>query len=430
MLTSITGINWGDEGKGRMVDLLSQDYDIVARYQGGDNAGHTVKNERGKFVLNLIPSGILRPDVVCVMGGGMVIDPEHLEKEIAALTEKGVEISPKNLKISDRATITMPFHVAQDGLEEERLSKTGAQFGSTKRGIAYSYGDKYMKKTLRMGDLVHMDAGVKKRLETIVDSKNLTMVSIYGQQPVSVEEMWAWCEKYSKLFAPYICDVGQYLAEADEAGKKIMFEAQLGALRDIDFGIYPYTSSSNTVSAYAPIGAGIPGHKLNLSIGIMKAYSSCVGEGPFTTELAMTEEEKNVLREHGHEYGAATGRPRRVGPFDAVASRYGVQCQGCDELALTLLDVLDYMEEVPIVTAYRLTDGSTTTRFPMGKTLDDAQPVVEKVPGWHCDITGVRKFEDLPVEAQNYVKRLEELVGCKIKYISVGPERDACIVRE
>ena len=390
MLTSITGINWGDEGKGRMVDLLSQDYDIVARYQGGDNAGHTVKNERGKFILNLIPSGILRPDVVCVMGGGMVIDPEHLEKEIAALTEKGVEISPKNLKISDRATITMPFHVAEDGLEEERLSKTGAQFGST----------------------------------------NLTMVSIYGQQPVSVEEMWAWCEKYSKLFAPYVCDVGQYLAEADEAGKKIMFEAQLGALRDIDFGIYPYTSSSNTVSAYAPIGAGIPGHKLNLSIGIMKAYSSCVGEGPFTTELAMTEEEKDVLREHGHEYGAATGRPRRVGPFDAVASRYGVQCQGCDELALTLLDVLDYMEEVPIVTAYRLTDGSTTTRFPMGKTLDDAQPVVEKVPGWHCDITGVRKFEDLPVDAQNYVKRLEELVGCKIKYISVGPERDACIVRE
>ena len=430
MLTSITGINWGDEGKGRMVDLLSQDYDIVARYQGGDNAGHTVKNERGKFVLNLIPSGILRPDVVCVMGGGMVIDPEHLEKEIAALTEKGVEISPKNLKISHRATITMPFHVAQDGLEEERLSKTGAQFGSTKRGIAYSYGDKYMKKTLRMGDLVHMDAGVKKRLETIVDSKNLTMVSIYGQQPVSVEEMWAWCEKYSRLFAPYVCDVGQYLAEADEAGKKIMFEAQLGALRDIDFGIYPYTSSSNTVSAYAPIGAGIPGHKLNLSIGIMKAYSSCVGEGPFTTELAMTEEEKDVLREHGHEYGAATGRPRRVGPFDAVASRYGVQCQGCDELALTLLDVLDYMEEVPIVTAYRLTDGSTTTRFPMGKTLDDAQPVVEKVPGWHCDITGIRKFEDLPVNAQNYVKRLEELVGCKIKYISVGPERDACIVRE
>ena len=429
MLTAITGINWGDEGKGRMVDLLSQEYDVVARYQGGNNAGHTVKNERGKFVLNLIPSGILRPDVVCVMGGGMVIDPAHLDKEINTLRGQGIEISPANLKISDRATITMPFHVSQDGLEEARLSKTGAQFGSTKRGIAYAYGDKFMKKTLRMGDLVHMDAGVRKRLETIVASKNLTMVNIYGQEPVSVEEMWAWCEKYAAIFKDYICDTGDYLSEADDAGKKIMFEAQLGALRDIDYGIYPYTSSSNTIGAYAPIGAGIPGRKLDLSIGIMKAYSSCVGDGPFTAELAMTEPEKDVLREHGHEYGAATGRPRRVGPFDAVASRYGVRCQGADELALTLLDVLDYMEEVPVVTHYRLADGTVTDRFPMGKTLDDAQPVVEKLPGWHTDISGIRRFEDLPAEAQNYVLTLEKLVGCPIKYISVGPERDAYIER-
>ena len=430
MLTAITGINWGDEGKGRMVDLLSQDYDIVARYQGGDNAGHTVKNERGKFVLNLIPSGILRPEVVCVMGGGMVIDPVHLEKEIAALREQGVEITPANLKISDRATITMPFHVEQDGLEEARLAKTGAQFGSTKRGIAYTYGDKFMKKTLRMGDLVHMDAGVRKRLETIVESKNLTMESIYGQKPVSVEEMWAWCEHYSAAFKDYICDVGEYLAQADDAGKKIMFEAQLGALRDIDYGIYPYTSSSNTISSYAPIGAGIPGRKLDLSIGIMKAYSSCVGEGPFTAELAMSEPDKDVLREHGHEYGAATGRPRRVGPFDVVASRYGVQCQGCDELALTLLDVLDYMETIPVVESYRLTDGTITGRFPTGKTLDDAQPVIKELPGWHCDITSVRKYEDLPAETRAYVEYLEKAVGCRIKYISVGPERDACIVRD
>ena len=429
MLTAITGINWGDEGKGRMVDLLSQDYDVVARYQGGNNAGHTVKNERGKFVLNLIPSGILRPDVVCVMGGGMVIDPAHLDKEINTLRGQGIEISPANLKISDRATITMPFHVSQDGLEEARLSKTGAQFGSTKRGIAYAYGDKFMKKTLRMGDLVHMDAGVRKRLETIVEAKNLTMVNIYGQEPVSVEEMWAWCEKYAAIFKEYICDTGDYLSEADDAGKTIMFEAQLGALRDIDYGIYPYTSSSNTIGAYAPIGAGIPGRKLDLSIGIMKAYSSCVGDGPFTAELAMTEPEKDVLREHGHEYGAATGRPRRVGPFDAVASRYGVRCQGADELALTLLDVLDYMEEVPVVTHYRLTDGTVTDRFPMGKTLDDAQPVVEKLPGWHTDISGIRRFEDLPAEAQNYVLTLEKLVGCPIKFISVGPERDAYIER-
>ena len=372
MLTAITGINWGDEGKGRMVDLLCRDYDIVARYQGGDNAGHTVKNECGKFVLNLVPSGILHPNIVCVMGGGMVIDPEHLEKEIAALREQGVKITPDNLKISDRATITMPFHVEQDGLEEARLAKTGAQFGSTKRGIAYTYGDKYMKKTLRMGDLVHMDASVRKRLETLVESKNLTMVNIYNQKPVSVDDMWNWCKHFQEVFSAYICDVGQYLADADDAGKKIMFEAQLGALRDIDYGIYPYTTSSNTIGAYAPIGAGIPGRKLNKSIGIMKAYSSCVGDGPFTTELAMTEEEKHLLREAGHEYGAATGRPRRVGPFDVVASRYGVQCQGCDELALTLFDVLDYMEEVPVVAQYKLADGTVTDRFPTGKTLDDA----------------------------------------------------------
>lgn len=306
--------------------------------------------------------------------------PHHLDGEINKLREQGVEISPANLKISDRATITMPYHVEQDGLEEARLSKTGAQFGSTKRGIAYAYGDKYMKKTLRMGDLLHLDDAVKKRLVTMVDSKNLVMEGSYNAAPISVDEMWAWLEKYAAIFKDYICDVGQYLADADAAGKKVLFEAQLGALRDIDFGIYPYTTSSNVIGAYAPIGAGIPGHKLHNSIGVMKAYSSCVGDGPFTAELAMTEEEKHDLREAGHEYGAATGRPRRVGPIDLVASRYGVFCQGCDEVALTLLDVLDYMEKIPMVTAYKLTDGSTTTRFPMGEALDTAQPVVEYLP--------------------------------------------------
>ena len=391
MLTAITGINWGDEGKGRMVDLISQEYDIVARYQGGNNAGHTVKNERGKFVLNLLPSGILRPNVVCVMGNGMVIDPHHLDGEINKLREQGIEITPANLKISDRATITMPYHVEQDGLEEARLSKTGAQFGSTKRGIAYAYGDKYMKKTLRMGDLLHLDDAVKKRLVTMVDSKNLVMEGSYNAAPISVDEMWAWLEKYAAIFKDYICDVGQYLADADAAGKKVLFEAQLGALRDIDFGIYPYTTSSNVIGAYAPIGAGIPGHKLHNSIGVMKAYSSCVG--------------------------------------DLVASRYGVFCQGCDEVALTLLDVLDYMEKIPMVTAYKLTDGTTTTRFPMGEALDTAQPVVEYLPGWHCDITAARKWEDLPQQARDYVEYLEKAVGCKITYISVGAEREAYIHR-
>ena len=295
MLTAITGINWGDEGKGRMVDLISQEYDIVARYQGGNNAGHTVKNERGKFVLNLLPSGILRPNVVCVMGNGMVIDPHHLDGEINKLREQGVEISPANLKISDRATITMPYHVEQDGLEEARLSKTGAQFGSTKRGIAYAYGDKYMKKTLRMGDLLHLDDAVKKRLITMVDSKNLVMEGSYNAAPISVDEMWAWLEKYAAIFKDYICDVGQYLADADAEGKKVLFEAQLGALRDIDFGIYPYTTSSNTIAAYASVGSGLPGAKLDEVVGVVKAYSSCVGEGPFTCEWFGEEAEK--LRE-------------------------------------------------------------------------------------------------------------------------------------
>ena len=284
-----------------------------------------------------------------------------------------------------------------------------------------------MKKTLRMGDLLHLDDAVKKRLITMVDAKNLVMEGSYNADPISVDEMWAWLEKYAAIFKDYICDVGQYLADADAAGKKVLFEAQLGALRDIDFGIYPYTTSSNVIGAYAPIGAGIPGHKLHNSIGVMKAYSSCVGDGPFTAELAMTEEEKHALREAGHEYGAATGRPRRVGPIDLVASRYGVFCQGCDEVALTLLDVLDYMDKIPMVTAYKLSDGTITTRFPMGEALDTAQPVVEYLPGWHCDITAARKWEDLPKEAQNYVEYLEKAVGCKITYISVGAEREAYI---
>ena len=429
MLTAITGINWGDEGKGRMVDLLSREYDIVVRYQGGNNAGHTVVNENGKFILNLLPSGILRPEVVCVMGNGMVIDPAHLEKEMATLRQQGVVIDPSHLKISDRATICMPYHVREDALEEDRLSQSGSQFGSTRRGIAYSYGDKYMKKTLRMGDLLHLDDSVKHRLKTMIEWKNLTLERVYGEKPVDVEEMWAWCKHYAEVFRDYICDTGAYLAHADDSGKKILFEAQLGALRDVDFGIYPFTSSSNVIGSYAPIGAGIPGHKLDLSIGIMKAYSSCVGEGPFTAELAMTEEEKHALRESGHEYGAATGRPRRVGPFDAVASRYGVECQGADILALTLLDVLDYMEEIPVVEKY-LVNGKETTRFPMGGDLDRATPVVKKMPGWKCDITKCRRWADLPQEAKDYIEYLEKAVWCPILYISVGADREAYLVKE
>ena len=345
----------------------------------------------------------------------------------ASISSELTKITLKQAEAQNSGSDSGQAQSAQQSENSSSNAKKGGAFGSTRRGIAYAYGDKYMKKTLRMGDLLHLDDAVKKRLITMVDAKNLVMEGSYHSAPISVDEMWAWLEKYAAIFKDYICDVGQYLADADAAGKKVLFEAQLGALRDIDFGIYPYTTSSNVIGAYAPIGAGIPGHKLTNSIGVMKAYSSCVGDGPFVTELAMTEEEKHALREAGHEYGAATGRPRRVGPIDLVASHYGVFCQGCDEVALTLLDVLDYMEKIPMVTGYKLTDGTITKHFPMGMALDTAQPVVEYLPGWHCDITAARKWEDLPQEARDYVEYLEKAIGCKITYISVGAEREAYI---
>lgn len=421
MLTAIVGINWGDEGKGRMVDLLSEKQDIVVRYQGGNNAGHTVINGLGKFVLNLLPSGILREDVVNVMGNGMVIDIEHLSGEIKRLTDKGVKVSPDNLKISDKAVVCMPYHVLLDCLEEDRLKDN--RFGSTRRGIAPVYSDKYMKKAIRMGDLLNRKA-LFERLEGIVEWKNLTVCGAYGAKAVSFDKIKEWICTFSEGLIPYICDVGAYLAEAAAADKKILFEAQLGALRDIDFGIYPYTSSSSTIAAYAPIGAGIPRFKLDETIGIMKAYSTCVGEGPFTVELSGSEAE--ALRSAGDEYGAATGRPRRVGPFDAVASRYGIEVQGADCTALTKLDILSDLDEIKICTHYDIS-GKLTKRFPTGFDLDIAKPVYETVSGWRCDISQCRRKEDLPEEALYYIKRIEQLTSCPVKYVSVGAEREAYI---
>lgn len=423
MLTAIVGTNWGDEGKGRMVDLLSARYDIVARYQGGNNAGHTVVNERGKFILNLLPSGILRDETVNVMGPGMVIDIEHLTKEIQTLRDKGIDITPKHLVISDRATICMPYHKMLDILEEERLADK--KFGSTRRGIAPVYADKYMKKTVRMGDLLHPET-LREHLNDLVEWKNLTVEKGYGHEPVSADEMYSWLEKYGFPFADYIKDTTTYLTEAIKEGKSVMFEAQLGALRDIDFGIYPYTSSSSTIAAYAPIGAGIPAQKLDEVVGIMKAYSSCVGEGPFTCELFG--EEGDALREAGGEYGAATGRPRRVGGFDVVASRYGAMMQGATAIALTKLDVLSYLKKIPVCVKYDV-DGKQVDNFPVGDALAKAKPVYEYVDGWNEDISGCRKFEDLPVNAQKYVEMIEKAVGCPIKYVSVGAGRDEYIER-
>jgi len=421
MLTAIVGVNWGDEGKGRMVDLLSETQDVVVRYQGGNNAGHTVINHLGKFILNLLPSGILREDVVNVMGNGMVIDIEHLCGEMERLTSKGIKITPENLKISDRAIICMPYHVMLDCLEEERLKDK--KYGSTKRGIAPVYSDKYLKKGIRMGDLLD-EASLSEKVEDIVDYKNLVINGAYKAENVSPEKMVNWLKKYGDVIKPFITDTGIYLTNAIKENKEVMFEAQLGALRDIDFGIYPYTSSSSTIAAYAPIGAGIPQYKLENTIGIMKAYSSCVGEGPFTCE--MFGDEAHELREAGGEYGAATGRPRRVGGFDVVASKYGVRVQGADEIALTKLDVLSYAKKIPVCVAYEV-DGEIVNEFPMGEKLNKAKPVYEYVEGWNTDISGCRKFEDLPKEAQEYVRYIEKSVETKIKYVSVGADREAYI---
>ena len=422
MLTAVVGINWGDEGKGRMVDLLSADYDIVCRYQGGNNAGHTVINDHGKIVLNLLPSGISREGTVNVMGNGMVIDLEHLVHEIQSLREKGIHIGPDNLKISDKAVICLPWHKMQDIMEEERLKDK--KFGSTRRGIGPVYADKYMKKAIRMGDLFAPDK-LPEKVADLTEWKNLT-VRGYGHEPVKAEDILAWLHEFGDPIKPYITDVSDYLYDAATAGENIMFEAQLGALRDIEFGIYPYTSSSCTLAGYATIGAGIPGLKLDKTIGIMKAYSSCVGEGPFTVE--MFGDEAEALRRAGGEYGAATGRPRRVGAFDIPASRYGVRMHGADCIALTKMDVLSYMDKIPVCAHYEL-DGQQTDEFPFPVCLQDAKPVIEYVDGWKCDISKVRSWDELPENARNYVEYVERAIGCPIGYVSVGAERDSLIIR-
>ena len=419
---AIVGINWGDEGKGRMVDLLTNSYDVVVRYQGGGNAGHTVVNEHGKFALHLLPSGIFRKGVMNVLGNGVALDPENLWKEIEQITSQGVSITPENLMISDRASLLLPWHRELDGLEEARLAK---KFGSTKQGIAPFYADKFAKKTILAGELLY-SKHLREHLQDLMEWKNLTLTRVYGAKPVTMEELEVWINVFCNKIKPFIRDTGAYLRQAQQDGKKILFEAQLGALRDLDYGIHPYTTSSNPIAAYAPVGSGLPCVKIDEVVGVVKAYSSCVGEGPFVCEMFGDEAEE--LRKAGFEYGAKTGRPRRVGPVDIVATRYGVQCQGATNIALTKLDVLSYMDKIPVCAHYRL-DGKITDEFPFPALLNDAEPVVEYVDGWKCDISGVRTWEDLPVQAQKYVLYLEQAIGCHIGYVSVGPERDSIILR-
>ena len=421
--TAIVGINWGDEGKGRMVDLLTEDYDIVVRYQGGGNAGHTVINEYGKFALHLLPSGIFRKGVINILGNGVALDPENLWNEIEDVRSKGVSITPDNLKISDRASLLLPWHRELDELEEIRLKDK--KYGSTKQGIAPFYSDKYQKKTIMAGELLHPEH-LEEHLSDLLEWKNLTIAGVYGKEPITVSEIQEWFDTWCEKIKPFICDTGIILRNAQAEGKNILFEAQLGALRDLDYGIYPYTTSSNAISAYAPVGSGLPSAKLNEVIGVVKAYSTCVGEGPFVCE--MFGDEADALRSAGFEYGAKTGRPRRVGPLDIVATRYGVQVQGATNIALTKLDILSYMDKIPVCTKY-LVDGQETSEFPFPSLLSSAKPVMEYLDGWKCDISGIREWAALPKAAQDYVTFVEQQIGCRIGYVSVGPERDSIIIR-
>ena len=421
---AIVGINWGDEGKGRMVDLLTEKYDVVVRYQGGGNAGHTVINEYGKFALHLIPSGIFRKGVVNILGDGVALDPENLWLEIESIREKGVHITPENLKISNRASLLMPWHRELDALEEQRLADK--KYGSTKQGIAPFYSDKYAKKTVMAGELFYPDQ-LKNHLADLLEWKNLTLVNVYGAKPYTMEMLDMWIKDYCEKIKPFICDTAKFMKDALKKDKKIMFEAQLGSLRDLNCGIYPYTTSSNTTAAFAPVGAGAPGVKIDDIIGVVKAYSTCVGEGPFISELHG--DEASDLREAGEEYGAKTGRPRRVGAFDTVATRYGVQVQAATEIALTKLDVLSYMDKIPVCTHYYINE-QITDEFPFPAALAEAKPVIEYMDGWKCDISHIRSWEDLPRNARSYIQFIEEKINCPVTYISVGPERDSIIVRK
>jgi adenylosuccinate synthase len=420
---AIVGINWGDEGKGRMVDLLTQDYDVVVRFQGGGNAGHTVINEHGKFALHLLPSGVFREGVVNILGNGVALDPENLLTEIRETQSKGVPITPANLKISDRASLVVPWHRLQDELEEKRLADK--KYGSTKQGIAPFYADKYQKKTVLAGELFYPEA-LRAHLKDLLEWKNLTIERVYGAEPYTMEMLEAWIERCCEPIKAYVTDTGDYLKTAQSEGKRVLFEAQLGSLRDLDFGIVPYTTSSNTLAAYAPIGSGLPSARIDKVVGVVKAYSTCVGEGPFVCE--MFGEEAEALREAGFEYGAKTGRPRRVGPVDVVATRYGVEVQGATEIALTKLDVLSYLTKIPVCVAYQIGD-KRVDKFPFPTLLKEAKPIVEYMQGWHTDISGVRRWEDLPQAAKDYVLYLEQQIACPITYVSVGAERDSIILR-
>ena len=424
MVTAVVGANWGDEGKGKITDMLAQQADIVIRYQGGANAGHTIKNEYGKFALHTLPSGAFSKGVVNVIGNGVALNVRQVLKEIREITEKGVPAP--NLLISDRAQIVMSYHVLFDSLEEARLA--GKSFGSTRSGIAPFFSDKFAKTGIQVSELADMDA-LREKVEGLLVQKNLLLTQLYHQPELKTEDIMQELAEYKELLAPYVCDTSAYLWQALKEGKNILLEGQLGTMKDPDHGIYPMVTSSSPLAGYGAVGAGIPPYEIRRIIAVTKAYSSAVGAGEFVSEIFGVEADE--LRDRGGdggEYGATTGRPRRVGFYDVVASRYGCRLQGATEVAFTVLDVLGYLDEIPVCTGYEI-DGKVTEEFPTTTLLKKAKPVWTVLPGWKCDITGIRSYEELPENCRKYVEFIEEKLGFPITMVSNGPGREDIIYR-
>ena len=425
MVKAIVGANWGDEGKGKITDMLAREADIVIRFQGGANAGHTIVNDYGKFALHTLPSGVFYGHTTSIIGNGVALNIPVLVNEIKSITDRGVP-APKIL-VSDRAQVVMPYHILFDQYEEERLG--GKSFGSTKSGIAPFYSDKYAKIGFQVCELFD-EEGLREKLERVCATKNVLLEHLYHKPLLDVDELYNTMMEYKEMIAPYVCDTSRFLDEALKEGKNILLEGQLGTLKDPDHGIYPMVTSSSTLAAYGAIGAGIPPYEIKQVITVCKAYSSAVGAGAFVSEIFG--EEADELRRRGGdggEYGATTGRPRRMGWFDCVASRYGCRLQGTTDVAFTVLDVLGYLDEIPVCVGYEV-DGEVTEEFPVTWKLEKAKPVLEKLPGWKCDIRGIKKYEDLPENCRKYVEFVEKHIGYPITMISNGPGRDDIIYRE
>ena len=425
MVRAVVGANWGDEGKGKITDMLGETSDIIVRFQGGSNAGHTIINDYGKFALHILPSGVFYNHTTSIIGNGVAFSVPALMDEINELVKRGVP-KPKIL-VSDRAQIVMPYHILFDQCEEERLGKKS--FGSTKSGIAPFYSDKYSKIGFQVSELFAEETVLREHVERVCEQKNVILEHMYQKERINPEEIMKTLAEYREMVAPYVCDTAAFLQQAVKEGKTILLEGQLGTLKDPDFGIYPMVTSSSTLAAYGAIGAGIPPYEIKDIIAVVKAYSSAVGAGAFVSELFG--EEADELRNRGGdggEFGATTGRPRRVGWLDTVASRYGVRMQSATEVALTVLDVLGYLDEIPVCTAYEI-DGEITKDFPVTTKLNKAKPVLTTLPGWKCDIRGIKKYEDLPENCRNYIEFVEKEIGVKITMISNGPGRHDIIYR-